>query len=176
MHSTWLGEAQQGQVNILAVLFTRYDEMKNLEVLAVNDQGASWGGGRLFLHGAHQTVEKLEKTHNKIITIRQPLTKRLILVHWYLPMIHCAPRRRSPRRWCVWLSGTGCPPGSFWGTLCREASHSPPGGGTGSTSVKGEELPAPQLWSRCGGAPINEAHISRTLAVYVAVTAHALSI
>lgn len=41
MQSTWLGEAQQGQVNIQAVLFTRYDEMKNLEVLAVNDQRAS---------------------------------------------------------------------------------------------------------------------------------------
>lgn len=123
-----------------------------------------------------------KNTHHKVLTISQPLTKRVILVHRDLPMIHCAPRRRSPRRWCVWLSSTGCPPGSFWGTLCREASHSPPGGGTGSTTVKRRELPAPQLSSRCGGAPINsppinKAHISRrTLAAYVAVTAHALSV
>lgn len=177
MQSTWLGETQQGQVNILAVLFTRYDEMKNLEVLAVNDQRASWGGGWLFLHAAHQTVEKLESTHHKIITMSQPLINARYRYTDNLPMIHCAPRRRSPRRWCVWPSGTGCPPGSFWGTLCREASHSPPGRGTGSTSVKLRELPPPQLSSRCGGAPINEALISRrTLAAYVAVTAHALSI
>lgn len=35
---TWLGESLQGQVNIMALSLSRYDKVKNLEVLAVDDQ------------------------------------------------------------------------------------------------------------------------------------------
>lgn len=63
---TWLGEAQQGQVDVLAFLLARDDEVKNLEVLAADDQRGSsssrGGGGRQFLHTAHQTVENLGET------------------------------------------------------------------------------------------------------------------
>lgn len=59
---TWLGEAQQRQVNILAVLFVRDDEVKNLEVLAADDQRPSGSRGGQFLHVAHQAVKDLEDT------------------------------------------------------------------------------------------------------------------
>lgn len=56
---TWLGEALQGQVNILALPLSRYDKVKNLEVLAVDDQRTARRCGRLFLHTAHQAVKHL---------------------------------------------------------------------------------------------------------------------
>lgn len=48
-------------------------------------------------------------------------------VCWCLPMIHCALHLRSPQRWCVWPSGKGCPPYSFWGRPYPAAWHSLPG-------------------------------------------------
>lgn len=123
---TWLGEAQQRQVNILAVLLARDDEVKNLEVLAADHQRASSGRGGQFLHAAHQTVKNLEGTISKNICIciyNQKSLLAFVLVSRNLPMIHCATPRccSPPRRWCGWPSGTGCPVGSSWATACRGA-------------------------------------------------------
>lgn len=72
---TWLGEAQQRQVHILAVLLVRDDEVKNLEVLAADDQRTSSRRGGQFLHVAHQAVKNLEDiTLNKNKIIRQNMT------------------------------------------------------------------------------------------------------
>lgn len=38
---TWLGEALQGQVNIVAFPLSRNEEVKNLEVLTVDEQRTS---------------------------------------------------------------------------------------------------------------------------------------
>lgn len=63
---TWLREAQQRQVNILAVLLLRDAELKNLEVLAADHQRASSSRGGQLLHVAHQAVKNLEDiTSNK---------------------------------------------------------------------------------------------------------------
>lgn len=57
---TWLGKAKQRQVNILAVLLVGDDEVKNLEVLAADDQRASSSRRGQFLQVAHQAVKNLE--------------------------------------------------------------------------------------------------------------------
>lgn len=56
---TWLGEALQGQVDVVALPLPRHDKVKNLEVLAANEQRTSRGCGGLFLHAAHQAVKHL---------------------------------------------------------------------------------------------------------------------
>lgn len=47
---------------------------------------------------------------------------------WRLPRFHCARQPPPQQRWCVWPSGTGCPPCSSWGTLGRSAWPFPPEG------------------------------------------------
>lgn len=98
---TWLGEAQQGQVNILAVLLARDDEVKNLEVLAADDQWASSSCRGQFLHAAHQAVKNLKGTTSNYMYISTYNLESLLTfkVPRYLPMIHCAtPRRCFPPR------------------------------------------------------------------------------
>lgn len=111
-------------------------------------------------------------------------------------MFHCALQSCSLQRWCVWLSGRGCPPYFFWGRLCLAAGHSPPAGGRGRTTsnsfILSQDIPAAhtealtQLYAcvkrtdtmNCKyqhTLPSNVADSSRrTLAAYVANTAHAL--
>lgn len=53
----WLGETLQGQVDIVALPLPGDDEVKDLEVLAADEQRASRGRGGLHLHAEHQTVK-----------------------------------------------------------------------------------------------------------------------
>lgn len=78
---TWLGETLQGQVNIVALPLSRYDQMKNLEVLAVNDQRVTWGCRGLFLHTAHQTVKHLAPQGKKAGFILQARCAAWCRVH-----------------------------------------------------------------------------------------------
>lgn len=66
-------------------------------------------------------------------------------------MFHCALRPRSPQRWCVWQSGTGCPPSSFCGRFCQAAWHSPPGRGRRKDSIKTASSSAhlTRVWHSC---------------------------
>ena len=50
---TWSGEAQQGDVHIMAVPFLGDDKSEGLVVLTVDEQRTSCGGCSLFLHTAH---------------------------------------------------------------------------------------------------------------------------
>lgn len=95
-------------------------------------------------------------------------------LHWCLPMFHCALQPPPPQRWCVWPSGTGCPPCSSWGTLGRAAWLSQPerGRGTGRPSL--------QQWSKvCSCDPRTHKHTlfpnaaPNTRADYVAYANHA---
>lgn len=58
---TWLGETLQGQMNIMAFPLLGNDNMKNLEVLTVDEQSTPRACCGLFLHAEHQTVKHLRQ-------------------------------------------------------------------------------------------------------------------
>lgn len=162
---TWLGEALQGEKNILTVLLLSYDQMETLKVLAVQDQRESWGRGRLFLYKRDQTVQNLvggkycafiafllkcdHKSCRKTSSFKAKTSECVLFAipvfsFWpllgYLPMFHCALQPPPLQIWCVWLSGTACPPCSSWGTLGRAAWLFQPEGGKRKSDMKGPPL------------------------------------
>lgn len=54
--STWLGESDQGLMNILAVPLTGNDKVSHMEILAGNVKWASHGCKREFLYCGYEMV------------------------------------------------------------------------------------------------------------------------